>query len=469
MNQDHIDWYSRNTIDAHTASLRWRYYYKQLEALLHFVIPADARLVQIGSGDGDLLSHLNAKEKVGIDCSKELISNATKKHPTIEFIEDDFWNLRTSRTFDYALISEVTDSLRDVEIVLKETRKLINDQGRLVVVARNYWWQPLFRLARLLSFGKTHGPFKSLLKLRDLENLLYVSGFEVVIKGRGILMPVYIPLISAFFNRFLVHIPPFSFLGAVQYVVARPFPIPRQDASVSLIVAARNEKGNIENIIKRIPDFGKSLEIVIVEGNSSDGTWEEMQRVQKMYAGAKQITLAKQDGKGKWDAVKKGFSIATGELLIILDADMTVPPEDMPRFYNVFAEGRGDFVNGSRRIYPMEKGAMRFLNTWGNRFFAIALSIILRQRFTDTLCGTKVIRKSDYERIASIRSYFGKPDPFGDFELLFGASKLNLKITELPIRYMDREYGEPQISRFKDGFVLLKLCVNVFPKFIFRL
>jgi glycosyltransferase involved in cell wall biosynthesis len=229
-----------------------------------------------------------------------------------------------------------------------------------------------------------------------------------------------------------------------------------QPASVTIVVPARNERGNIENAIKRTPAFGTHQEFIFIEGNSSDNTYEEILRVQAAYPD-KDIKAMRQTGKGKGNAVREAFDAATGDILMILDADLTVPPEELPKFYDALRYNKGEFINGCRLVYPMEKNAMRFLNLLGNKFFGWFFSYLLGQRLKDTLCGTKVLYKKDYQTIVDNRSYFGNFDPFGDFDLLFGAAKQNLKITEVIIRYKDREYGSTQISRFRHGVLLFEM------------
>jgi glycosyltransferase involved in cell wall biosynthesis len=236
--------------------------------------------------------------------------------------------------------------------------------------------------------------------------------------------------------------------------------------SCSVIIPCRNEKGNIEDAVQRTPDMGKHTELIFVEGNSQDGTLEECERVKQQYP-HKDITVLVQDGKGKGDAVRKGFSQAKNDVLMILDADLTVPPEDLPKFFEAILSGKGEFINGSRLVYQMEKEAMRFLNLLGNKFFSRAFTYLLEQRIRDTLCGTKVLWREDYDKILAGREYFGDFDPFGDFDLLFGASKLNLKIIEIPIRYRERTYGSTQISRFRHGLLLLKMIFFAMKKIKF--
>ena len=215
-----------------------------------------------------------------------------------------------------------------------------------------------------------------------------------------------------------------------------------------------------------MPSLGSHTEIIFVEGNSTDETLVEITRIKEKYP-HKDIKIMQQDGKGKGDAVRKGFDAATGDILMILDADLTVRPEDLPKFYEALVRGDGEFINGSRLVYPMEDESMRLLNIFGNKFFGLMFTWLLEERLKDTLCGTKVLWKEDYKKIKAGRKFFGDFDPFGDFDLLFGASKLNFKIVDLPIHYQARIYGETNISRFSHGWLLLKMCFFAMKKIKF--
>jgi glycosyltransferase involved in cell wall biosynthesis len=290
-----------------------------------------------------------------------------------------------------------------------------------------------------------------------------LSGFEVVHHRQVVLLPLKIPFFSTFLNRYLIHLPPFSWFALSNIVIARPDPTRdksdyRATSSVSVIIPARNEAGNIESILKRTPDLGYQTELIFVEGHSDDGTFETIKHIIEQFTDRK-CKLFRQTGTGKGDAVRLGFEQAAGDILMILDADMTMPPEDLSRFYNAIIGGRGEFINGVRLVYPLEDQAMRFFNILGNKFFSLAFSWLLGQPIKDSLCGTKVLWKRDYEMIDSNRDYFGKFDPFGDFDLLFGAAKLNRKIVEMPIRYRSRTYGNTNISRWRHGWMLLKMVV----------
>ena len=297
--------------------------------------------------------------------------------------------------------------------------------------------------------------------------MLALEGFEIIKVDRKLLLPKYIPIINMLFNSFLANLPLINTFNLINLFTVRKVTTKRSEYSVTIVIPARNEKGNIENSVKRTPVFGSHQEFIFVEGNSSDNTYKEIIRVQQAYP-EKDIKIMKQTGKGKGNAVREAFETATGDVLMILDADLTTPPEDMPKFYDALAENKGEFVNGCRLVYPMEKDAMRFLNYLGNKFFGWFFTYLLGQRLKDTLCGTKVLFKKDYQLIKTNRKYFGEFDPFGDFDLLLGAAKLNLKIVEVIVRYREREYGSTQISRFKHGLLLIRMSLFAAVKIRFR-
>jgi glycosyltransferase involved in cell wall biosynthesis len=290
---------------------------------------------------------------------------------------------------------------------------------------------------------------------------LDLADFEIIRSGYRLLLPKNIPVISWILNKYISQLPLLRKLCVVRFIVARPRvqEMHPERFSVSVIIPARNEHGNIEKAVQRIPDMGSKTEIIFVEGGSIDGTLDEVKRVVETYGKKNALSYYVQSGIGKANAVREGFARATGDILMILDADLTVAPEDLPKFYYAIAANRGEFVNGSRLVYPMEKQAMRFLNLLGNKFFSMMFTYLLDQKFKDTLCGTKVLFKSDYEKISANRSYFGEFDPFGDFDLIFGAAKQNMKIVEMPIRYAERTYGETNIQRWRHGLLLVKMVL----------
>jgi glycosyltransferase involved in cell wall biosynthesis len=224
------------------------------------------------------------------------------------------------------------------------------------------------------------------------------------------------------------------------------------------VVPLRNEAGNVAPLLERIPKMADRQEIIFVEGHSTDNTWEVLNQVVADYRGDMHLAVYKQTGRGKRDAVRLGFERSTGDVLAILDGDISVPPEELPRFFELIARGKAEFANGSRLVYPMESEAMQFLNMIANKCFGYAFSYLLGQSIRDTLCGTKVLRREEYDRIAANQAYFGDFDPFGDFDLLFGAARLNLKILDVPVHYKQRVYGATNISRFRHGMMLIRMC-----------
>ena len=440
---------------------KWRkrgaYYHGQLEKYLQYLIPANSSVLEIGCGTGDLLTVLNPGRGLGIDISSKMVEIAQKKFPHLQFETGDLENLQIEEKFDYVVLVETIGHVDDIQSAFKELHKVCKPETRVIIVYYNYLWEPALKFAEAVGL-RMKQPLQHWLPLDDISNLLYLNDFEVVKKGYRFLLPVYIPLVSIFLNRFLANMPFFWKLSLNEILIARPRGGRKspEEATCSVIVPCRNEKGNIEQAALQTPDMGKSTEIIFVEGHSQDGTLEECKRVKSEYP-KKDISVLVQDGKGKYDAVKKGFAHAKNDILMILDADLTVPPEDLPKFFDAIASGKGEFINGTRLVYQMEGQAMRFLNLLGNKFFSRAFTYILEQRIRDTLCGTKVLWREDYLKIAEGRKYFGDFDPFGDFDLLFGASKLNLKIVEIPIKYRDRTYGTTQISRFRHGLILFKM------------
>ena len=370
--------------------------------------------------------------------------------------------------YDYAVLEDVLGLTDDVEALLRYSASLIADDGRVVIIQYSALWEPILRLASLLRLRRTTKE-QNWLSMSDLVNFSEIAGLEVVRSGTKMLLPKYIPLLSSFMNTIVANIFPFSRLGLFHYVVAKKLirTSGNNNPSLSIIVPARNEKETVERIVRAMPNLGAFTEIIFIEGHSRDGTWDEIMRVSKKYPD-KRIGFAQQKGIGKGDAVRMGFDMATGDMLLIYDADMTVPPEEVERFYRVLRDGRCDFVNGSRLVYPVQKGAMRVLNLIGNKFFSFALSAILGQRIKDTLCGTKVMWRSDYEWIQKGRNFFGDFDPFGDFDLLFGAAKLSLKILDMPVHYKERVYGDTNIERWKHGWLLLKMTIFAARKIRFR-
>mgnify|MGYP000459969061 FL=1 len=438
------------------------FYQKLLHHYFTFLVPPDLKILELGCGTGDLLAALKPSVGVGVDFSCEMIRLARENHSDLTFFQADVHEFEYDDTYDVIILSDLVNDLWDVQAIFEGLKDCCQSGTRIIINYYNNLWRIPLGVVKRLGLGSDTLE-QNWFAPHDVENLLELAGFEIVKSFGGILLPLHFKWLSHFFNRYLVHFPPFRWFALTNFVIARPVetlnqPESGKKPSVSVIVAARNEAGNIDNILKRFPDFGTDSELVFVEGNSTDNTYEAIQETMALYPDIR-CSLYKQPGKGKGDAVRVGFEKASGDVLMILDADLTVPPEDLPRFYDALASGKGEFINGVRLVYPMEDQAMRFFNILGNKFFSLVFSWLLGQQIKDTLCGTKVLRKSHYNLITKNRSYFGDFDPFGDFDLLFGAAKLNLKIAEMPIRYRERVYGDTNINRWSHGWLLLRMVV----------
>ena len=446
---------------------RWRRrnrtYYRLLEQIHRFVIPQGARVLEIGSGSGDLLAALRPSYGVGVDVSRGMVELARSRHPELRFEVEAGETLALGETFDYIVFSDLMPFVHDLLALFQRLREHSHERTRVVIHSYSRVWRPAVKLAEWLRL-KPRKPMRNWVAPQDVRNLLELSGFEVVTRDSRILFPKYIPLLTWFLNAVVANVWPFQYLCLTYWLVARPVTKDRHERSVSVVSAVRNEEGHIAELVARLPQLGTETELIFVEGGSTDDTRGAIEREIPRHPELR-ISLLSQPGRGKGDAVRTGFAAAQNDVLMILDGDLSVRPEDLPKFYEALVQNRGELINGSRLVYDMEPGSMRFFNVLGNKFFSMLFGAITGQQAKDTLCGTKVLLRADYERIAAARGYFGEFDPFGDFDLLFGAARLNLKIVDLPVRYQPRTYGETNISRWSHGMLLLRMGAFAFWKF----
>ena len=466
----------KRAIRAHADRLaterdRWiernAYYYAEDHGYMQFLVPPGKKVLDLGCGTGRLLAALRPARGVGIDFSPAMVQEARRRHPSLEFhvgdVEDPELLDRVGGPFDVILLSDTVGSLEDCEATFRNLHRCCDSDTRVIVSYYSRLWSPV------LDVGKRVGqqmpqPEPNWLSADDLAGILYLADFEVIRVDYRQIVPKRLGGIGPLLNRFIGTLPAVSRLALRSYVVARPARPPAPAApSVTVVIPCRNEAGNVAPAVERMPRLCDDMEILFVEGHSRDDTVAEVNRVIAEHPEL-DIKLVRQTGKGKGDAVRAGFDAARGELLMILDADLTVPPEDLPKFYEAIVSGKGELVMGTRLVYPMEDDAMRLLNILGNKTFSLLFTWLLDQRITDTLCGTKVLRRRHYDEIKEGRRYFGEFDPFGDFDLIFGAAKLNLKIVEIPVRYRARTYGSTQISRFRHGLLLLRMVGVAFNK-----
>ena len=446
------------------------YYHKRINEVYRFFVQPNARVLEIGCGKGDLLASLQPSVGVGIDFSMEMISRAKKRYPHLHFYLSDAHEVNIKNVeFDYIILSDLLNDLWDVQIVLERLNTCSHDRTRIMINTYSHLWEIPLTITKKLGLAKP-ALNQNWLTVEDVDNLLVLGAYETVHKWQEIILPLKIPWLTPFFNRFLVKLWPFCELGVTNFLIARKKPksmLQHSSPSLSIVIPARNESGNISKIFKTIPEFPNAPELIFVEGHSHDQTWQEIDKHIK-HNPSINCVLLRQSGNGKGNAVREGFEVAKGDILMILDADLTVPFEYLPRFYEALVSGKGEFINGVRLVYPRGKYSMRYLNLVGNKIFSLIFSWILGQPIKDTLCGTKALWRSDYLRLVQNRDYFGDFDPFGDFDLILGASKLRLKFVDMPIRYQDRSYGTTNIKRWIHGWLLVKMTVIAARKLKFR-
>ena len=448
----------RSFFEAAPTSPGWaaRGYRRQLAHYYNLYIPPQSSVLEVGCGSGELLASLHAARKVGIDLSPRQIEAARVRLPGVQLLIQSGEELNLTGSFDYIIVSDTLNFAADVQRLLERLHLYSHPDTRLILNFYSILWRPFLTFGQWLGI-RSPQPNSSWLSTADVLNLLHLADWGPIQLQPRILLPFSIPLLEPLCNRWLA--PCFNWFCLTDFCVARPRRgEERPSLSVSVIIPARNEAGNIEAAVLRTPVMGAGTELIFVEGHSKDETWAEIQRVAAKYPERK-IKVMQQTGKGKGDAVRMGFAAATGDLLMILDADLTMPPEELPKFYEVLASGRAEFANGCRLVYPMDEKAMQFLNLCANKAFGLIFTWLLGQPVKDTLCGTKVLSRTNYAKIAANRAYFGDFDPFGDFDLLFGAAKLNLKIADVPIRYKERTYGSTNIQRWKHGWLLLRMVM----------
>lgn len=442
-----------------------RPYYRRLHDFVGASVPPGGRVLHLGCENGSLLASLSPSLGVGVGPSAAALTPAARAHPDLNFVISDPERPPIAGTFDHIIVTNIVGHMHDVWRFLRTVRDLMHDSSTLVITHYNYLWEPVLWAAEKTRL-KRSARLQNWLPVPDLVNLVELANLEPV--EAGYRDPV--PLGPRAFSETVARLPLGKRLGLASYVKARAGQrrITRHTPKATVVIPTRNEKGNIVPALERLPRLSQPTEVIFVDGNSTDGTVQEIETQVGKHEGLDIKLILQGQGIGKGDAVRKGFAAATGDILLILDADLTVAPEELPKFWTALSEGRGDFINGTRLVYPMEKDAMRIANILGNKIFGLVFSWILGQRITDTLCGTKVLRRIDYERIAAERKKFGDFDPFGDFDLLFGAANIELTIREVPIRYRARTYGVTNIDRWRHGLLLLRMAVIGARKLRFR-
>jgi hypothetical protein len=433
------------------------FYCSLLAHRYNLLINDQSSVLEIGCGEAGLLAKLKGVTKCGVDLSQNAIRNGSAKNPELELHCSAFESFANNgRKWDVIVASDLLNTVFDVQTLLERLHSFSHEKTIIIINVYNTLWQPFLRIARLAGLA-SHQPRQNWLSRSDINNLCALADWEVINSFGYALIPAPIPWLAGLVNRWLSPLFPWACLTI--FLVARRANLPRREPKlVSVVVPARNEAGSIRDVLERVPRLGEETELIIIEGNSTDNTWQVIQHLPDVFHAGRIVKL-KQTGKGKGNAVREAFAHAKGDIVTILDADLTMPPEDLPKYIEVLASRKADFANGVRLVYPMDDQAMQFANLCANKGFSLIFSWLLGQPVKDTLCGTKAMWREDYQKLDANRAFFGDFDPFGDFDLLFGADKLNLKIRDVPIRYKERFYGQTNISRWKHGVILLGMVL----------
>ena len=434
-----------------------KYYRRLLARRYNLMIGSDALILEVGCKEGELLALLNSKHKVGIDLSEEYIIRGKEKFPGLDLRVADGQSFKSEgQKYDVIIISDTLNYVDDIQNLLLHLHQYSHRGTRIIINIYNTLWMPILRFSHIIGLTSPQ-PASSWLSRQDVKNLCDLADWEAFKSFGHIIFPIPLGIISTLINRFIAPIIDWGCLS-IFLIVRQRNHLRRNVKTVSVVVPARNEAGSIASILERVPRLGEETELIFIEGHSKDNTWEVISALPDRFANGR-IVKMQQTGKGKGNAVIEAFRIASGDIVTILDADLTMPPEELPKYIEVLESGKADFANGVRLVYPMDREAMRFANLCANKGFSYIFSWLLGQSVKDTLCGTKALWREDYNKIDNNRSYFGDFDPFGDFDLLFGADKQNLKIIDIPIRYKERFYGETNIQRWKHGGILVGMVL----------
>jgi hypothetical protein len=441
------------------------YYFRQVCQLLRTIIPAGKRVLQVGCLTPDYLDAVAPSRGLGIDVSPKLVGAAAERFPHLQFRVHENYEIGDEEIFDYVLVMDINDQV-DPIATLKALRPAMNERTRIIVHHYNHFWEPIIRAAERTGM-KFPLPQQNWLSPGDIRNIFTHCDWEWLQIRRAVLAPKYVPLLSWLANSFLSRLPVIQHFNMINLTIARPLkPRPASgDYSVSIVIPCRNEVGNVTAAVERIPDMGRHTEIVFCDDKSTDGTADKIRYLQKAHA-HRDIKLYEGPGICKAFNVWTGFDRAEGDILMILDADLTTMPEELSYFYDAIASGKAEFINGTRFVFPMQGAAMKPFNIIGNRVFSAIFSFLLGQPITDTLCGTKVLMRRDWPAIRALSGTWGTDDRWGDYDLLFGAAKLNLRILDLPVHYQERFSGETKMTgRLRNGLIMLRMCWAAFRKF----
>ena len=364
---------------------------------------------------------------------------------------------------DTILISDIEHQSNPTSSLLSLS-KIIRDDTKIIIISRNLVWMIFIKLLKsLFSFSPKKNNF---LPYSYLDNLFSICNLEVIRNEKIITLPIYIPFFTNLINR-IFRLPLLNIFCLSNITILKKKDqnfSNNKDLRVSFIIPCKNEENNIKTFENEIKNSNQSNEYLFGDDNSMDKTIDEIDKLSKKLNNNK---ILKYNGPGvcKSENVYKGIELSSGDIIVVYDADLTVDFKDVEFSIDILKNTNADFINCTRMIYPQKDGAMKFSNFIGNSIFANLFSLLFRKKITDTLCGTKIFFKKDWVKIKKNITGLGVKDLWGDFDLLIGAYKNNLKITEVPVTYHERKEDNTKMtSVFLNGIRMLSIVLVAFYK-----
>ncbi len=421
-------------------------FYKRHMNEIMSLIPEEKSALSLVNSKSSFRNHPSSLETILVDpevgLNIESIAFKNKKYKTI-------------------ILTDLFEVSTDILELLSMVNKLLGKDGIIVICSINQKWNRILNLFERLNL-KDGNQKRLFINSTIVLNIAKVTGLEFVTQRNKQIFPFRMLGLGSLINNILeILFFPFSFGIRIYSILNQQEKFNEEKKySKSIIIPAKNEEKNLKPLLNQIPELEEDHEIILAIGDSEDKTYEVAKEIKEARCWPFEVKVIKQTGKGKANAVWEAVEEASKEVIIILDADISVNPETIVQFNSVIDTGKASFVNGTRLIYGMESGAMRIVNNLGNRIFQYIVSIIIGQKITDSLCGTKVFFRKDFNKIKLWKELVQMKDPFGDFDMIFTAGYFGLKILEIPVRYQARVYGVTQIKRFRDGYKLIIYLLN---------
>tara|TARA_B110000977_G_scaffold125183_1_gene160299 strand:+ start:1495 stop:2904 length:1410 start_codon:yes stop_codon:yes gene_type:complete len=433
-----LNYYLKNKESRENFLKKKNFLFDEISKALNYLINDSNYVKFFCCGNSSIVNKVNSKNIYINEINNTFINSLTKS----EIKKED--EINKNLNFDHIVIADI-EHQKFITKNLIDLNEKIDNECRVIVLSKSIFWSTLINFYKKI---KNIGPDKNnFLPYSNLRKIFLNTNFEIVKNEKIIFFPFQFSLLTKFINQ-IFRFPVLNFFCMINLTVLKKVQKKNYQAEgkkISFIIPCKNEGGNIKFFYEKIINSTINAEFLFGNDNSSDNTLDEIKKLQQAIPN-KEIKIYDGPGVCKSENVYKGINLASGEIILIYDADLTVSFDDLVNSINLLLKTDADFINCTRMIMPQQKNAMKFLNFYGNLFFAFLFSILFKQKITDTLCGTKIFFKKDWEQIKKYNNTWGAKDLWGDFDLLLGAYKNNLKIVENPISYTDRKEDETKMT-----------------------